>query len=412
MSRPSEGRELVMNTPPPVARAFAPDLARGFMLLLIAMANVSWFLYGRDFGMAGAHPLDGTALDRALQAFMMIAVDGRAYPLFAFLFGYGMVQFTRSRIARGIEYREVRRMLRRRHWAMLLAFGLPHAALLFMGDIVGAYGLVGLVLVGIFFDRTDRTLTICVWVLAGLMALFAVFSLVGGIAAAVFMPTGALESADVSRDLTVATESYLASIGGRLMMWASIGVVQGFFSAVPLCILLGWLAARHGVLDDPARHRRLLTRVAVVGIPVGLLGGMPTALTHLGVFGLPSWAFSGVDFVLGAAGALGYVALFGLIAARWQSAPPAVALWIAAVGKWSLTFYLLQSLVFAPLFSAWGFGLGGSLGTAGALGIAVLVWIVSVLLAVLLESRGARGPAEVLLRRLTYGRQRVAADAR
>ncbi|MGO1497033.1 DUF418 domain-containing protein, partial [Agrococcus casei] len=69
-------------------------------------------------------------------------------------------------------------------------------------------------------------------------------------------------------------------------------------------------------------------------------------------------------------------------------------------------------LVFAPLFSAWGFGLGGSLGTAGALGIAVLVWIVSVLLAVLLESRGARGPAEVLLRRLTYGRQRVAADAR
>ncbi|MGO1940368.1 MAG: DUF418 domain-containing protein, partial [Agrococcus casei] len=328
------------------------------------------------------------------------------------LFGYGMVQFTRSRIARGIEYREVRRMLRRRHWAMLLAFGLPHAALLFMGDIVGAYGLVGLVLVGIFFDRTDRTLTICVWVLAGLMALFAVFSLVGGIAAAVFMPTGALESADVSRDLTVATESYLASIGGRLMMWASIGVVQGFFSAVPLCILLGWLAARHGVLDDPARHRRLLTRVAVVGIPVGLLGGMPTALTHLGVFGLPSWAFSGVDFVLGAAGALGYVALFGLIAARWQSAPPAVALWIAAVGKRSLTFYLLQSLVFAPLFSAWGFGLGGSLGTAGALGIAVLVWIVSVLLAVLLESRGARGPAEVLLRRLTYGRQRTDAAAR
>ena len=131
---------------------------------------------------------------------------------------------------------------------MLLTFGLPHAALLFMGDIVGAYGLVGLMLLGIFFDRTDRTLTICVWVLAGLMALFAVFSLVGGIATAVFMPTGALESADVSRDLTVATESYLASIGGRLMMWASIGVVQGFFSAVPLCILLGWLAARHGVL--------------------------------------------------------------------------------------------------------------------------------------------------------------------
>ena len=402
-----------MTATPAPSRAFAPDLARGFMLLLIATANVSWFLYGREFSMVGAHPLDGTALDRVLQGVMMVAVDGRAYPLFAFLFGYGMVQFTRSRIARGIPYGEVRRMLRRRHWAMLLAFGLPHAALLFMGDIVGAYGIVGLVLVGIFFDRTDRTLWIAVWVIAGLMALFALFSLVGGLAASAFMPADALasvEGADAARDLTVATDSYLASIGGRLVMWMSIGIVQGFFSAVPLCILLGWLAARRGVLDDPASHRRLLTRVAVIGIPLGLIGAVPTALSHLGFIGVPGFAFAGIDFVLGAAGALGYVALFGLLAARWQQSPPMISRWIAAVGKRSLTFYLFQALIFAPVFSAWGFGVGGSIGTAGALGIAALVWVVSVALAVLLESRGARGPAEVLLRRLTNGRQRESAS--
>lgn len=387
------------------SRAFAPDLARGFMLLLIAAANVSWFLYGREASATGSHLVGGSVLDQVMQTIMLIAVDGRAYPLFALLFGYGMVQFTRSRIARGIEYRDIRRMLRRRHWAMILVFGLPHAALLFMGDVLGAYGLVGLILVAIFFNRRDRALWIAVWVLAGLMAFFALFSVVGGVATSLFVPEGAADpavGADFARDLTVATDNYLMSVVGRLMMWVTAGVGQAFFSAVPVCVLLGWLAARHQVLEDPGRHRRLLTRVAFIGIPVGWLGGVPGALAHLGVIELPSWTFTGIGTVLGAVGALGYAALFGLLAIRRPSAP---ATWIAAVGKRSLSFYLLQSVIFAPLLSAWGFGLGAVVGTAGALGIAAAVWLLSLAIAVVMEQRGARGPAEMLLRRLTYGKR-------
>ncbi|MCQ6405544.1 hypothetical protein NPM08_33530, partial [Bacillus cereus] len=78
---------------------------------------------------------------------------GRIYPMFAFLFGYGMVQFSRSRIARGIPEQVVDRMLRRRH-AWLIVFGGIHAALLFAGDILGAYGLAGLILAAIFFRRS------------------------------------------------------------------------------------------------------------------------------------------------------------------------------------------------------------------------------------------------------------------
>lgn len=390
----------------PPARALAPDLARGLMLLLIAAANVSWFLWGRPASDIGAHLLDGTLLDQVVQAIMMVAVDGRAYPLFAFLFGYGMVQFVRSRVARGVEYPAVRRMLRRRHLAMLFVFGLAHGVLLFMGDIVGAYGLVALILVVLFFDRSDRALWIFVWVLTGLYLLFALFSLVGGFAAAAFMPSELLEQpmgAADAREMTVGTENYLESMLNRFVMWLSIGLMQGLFSPVPICIVLGWIAARHGVLDDPARHRRLLTRLAVIGIPIGLLGGVPGALAHFGVIGVPGWTFSGFGFVTGMAGALGYVGLFGLLAARWQERPSAPVRAIAAVGKRSLTFYLLQSVVFAPLFAAWGFGVGGWAGTALAVGIAALVWLLSVALAVLMEARGWRGPAESGLRRLTYG---------
>ncbi|WP_293695406.1 DUF418 domain-containing protein [uncultured Agrococcus sp.] len=391
----------------PSVRSLAPDLARGLMLMLIAAANVSWFLWGRESSETGVHLTDGSILDRVAQFVMIVTVDGRIYPLFAFLFGYGMVQFVRSRLGRDEPYPEVRRMLRRRHWTMLLLIGPLHAALLFMGDIVAAYGLVALILVGIFFDRQERTLWICVWILVGLWALNAVFSIMGGVGMALFspdlIPLMSKGMPDI-QGMTVGQENYLWSIVGRLGMWAMGGLTQGIISAVPITILLGWIAARRGILDNPAAHKPLLQRVALFGIAIGWLGGLPSALTHVGVLTVPSWTFTGLDTIAGAAGAVGYVALFGLLAAHWQSAPPAPIRWVAAVGKRSLTFYLWQSLIFAPLFSAWGFGVGGTVGTAGALGIAMLVWLASVPIAVLLERRGARGPAEAVLRRITYGR--------
>ena len=151
-------------------RSLAPDIARGLMLALIAIANVSWFLWGSTESVGGTPhiPVEGP-LDSLAQAVMTIAVDHRAMPLFAFLFGYGMVQFYRSRIDRGLDPGAVRTMMRRRHWAMLL-FGALHAALLFYGDILGVYALSALVLVWIFFGRRSRTLRVWVIVLAAVTA--------------------------------------------------------------------------------------------------------------------------------------------------------------------------------------------------------------------------------------------------
>src|SRR5690625_1911812 len=71
------------------ARSLAPDIARGLMLALIAIANVSWFLWGHE-GSVGTSlhiPPEGP-VDSAVQFIMTIAVDQRAIPLFTFLFGY------------------------------------------------------------------------------------------------------------------------------------------------------------------------------------------------------------------------------------------------------------------------------------------------------------------------------------
>ncbi len=102
-----------------------------------------------------------------------------------------------------------------------------------------------------------------------------------------------------------------------------------------------------------------------------------------------------------------YVCLFALWAARLHETSaarrgaPAV---LAAVGERSLTCYLLQSVMLAPLLAPWGLGLGEGMGTAAAYGTAVAVWLVTVGIAWSLAASGRRGPFEVMLRRLTYGR--------
>ena len=162
-------------------RALAPDLARGFMLLMIVLANTPWYLYGKNAGLSTVHPEEGSALDRVAQLLIMTFIDSRVYPMFAFLFGYGMVQLFRRQVDAGTPVKVARRLLRRRNlW--LLAFGFVHAALLWYGDVLGAYGLAGLVLVALFFKRRDQTLLIWAVALTG----FLVTGLVAAVMAAPF----------------------------------------------------------------------------------------------------------------------------------------------------------------------------------------------------------------------------------
>jgi uncharacterized protein len=386
-------------------RALAPDLARGMMLLLIAIANSTWYLWGHPGDAYSNHPTDGTILDRILRAVMSIAVDGRIYPMFAFLFGYGMVQFARSRQDRGVSRVPVRRMLRRRHWALVL-FGFLHAALLFAGDILGAYGVVALALVWIFFERSDKVLKVWVGIILGLTLSFSLLSLASGL----WVTASGLEVTTFSmgnlRDSMSGNPDYLSSLLVRLADWVVLTPFVGLLTGIiPAAILVGWLLARHRVLEEPAKHRRGLVLLAAIGIAIGWLGGVPTALAVLGRPVLPegaAWAFISLTYTTGLAAGLGYVALFALVALRIGENPGRLATAIAAVGKRSLSFYLFQSILFAPLLTAWGLGLGSRINTTGAVGISLAIWAVSVLIAGWMEATHRQGPFEIVLRRLTH----------
>lgn len=412
------------------ARALAPDLARGVMLAFIAMANVAWHLWDQPSIGTSHHPSTGGMLDDVARFFLTTVVDGRSYPLFAFLFGYGMVQFAQARYARGVPKQRIRRMLRRRHWAMLL-FGFLHATFLFAGDVLGAYGIAALLLVWILFERRDTTLMWVAGLLSGLMVVGSLLSLAAAVALDVLTPADtwdeiaqsyAASELGIMRDATAGQSHYALAMLMRGGFWLISVPSQALNPTILVAILLGWLAARHAVLVDVERHRTLLVRTALIGLPLAWVVGALTALQNIGVLPLHSalgWGWSPLNYTVGLAGGLGYAAVIALLADAVQrrtlmsarTMGGALLRAVAAVGQRSLSFYLWQSVVFMVLFNAPFLGLGQSVGMAAAVGIAFAVWAVGVIIAAWCGAHGKRGPAEVALRRLTYGPTADAAPA-
>jgi uncharacterized protein len=393
---------------PVSARALAPDLARGGMLLLIALANVHLFAYGHPPGPRG-YPRDAEGADSVVALLQMTLVDGRAYPLFGLLFGYGVVQLTRRRAGAvrpadapdGASALDPVVRLVRRRGAWMLLIGALHGALLWSGDIVGAYGLLAVLVAGLLVRGSDRAL---VRVAATGTAVTTLFYAGSGLQ----MP-GDGQGLFSSMAVADPTGALLA----RASEWATIGVpVQalGVFGAVAA----GAWAARRGLLDEPQRHRWLLVRVAAVGLPVAVLAGLPMALMAAQYWTAPPlWAVlaAGSLHALGGyAGGFGYAALFGLLAVRVAergTGPVTGAL--QACGQRSLSCYLAQSVAFAALLPAWTLGLGDGAHLWQTALVGLGAWLVILVVAAASARAGVRGPAEVLLRRLTYGRDRTPA---
>ncbi|RSM48051.1 hypothetical protein DMB66_46885 [Actinoplanes sp. ATCC 53533] len=377
-------------------RALAPDLTRGAMLLIIALANAAGVVFSGEPG------LDATpaGADRGLTFLLFELVHARGYPVFAVMFGYGIVQLARRQDAAGATPRQVRSILLRRN-AWLVVFGIAHAALLYYGDFLGAYGIVGIVMTLVLLRRGDKVhrIVLALWALTAVEVLAIGVFLMGGLAGAGGSAPLPAEHVD-----SLAAPGYAASVLDRLGEWP-----VHTLTVVPFIIItwLGMWAARRRVLDEPARHRRLLGWTAVIGLGLAVAGGLPAALIGAGWLSADEPAAGLALLLHGASGMFagpGYVAVFALIAMRVTRPGPVVAA-LVALGRRSLSGYLFQSVAWLVLLAPYTLALGDRFGspTAGALIIAVVVWLATVLLARLLDRRDQAGPAEIVLRRLTYG---------
>ncbi|MFG1812514.1 DUF418 domain-containing protein [Kribbella sp. NPDC049174] len=366
-------------------RALGPDLARGFMLLFIALANSHYFVNGPSI--FGGFPTDGSPVDRAVSFLIATFVDGRSFPMFGVLFGYGVAQIVRRQREAGQEWKPIRKLLRRRS-LVLVVLGFLHAMLLYVGDILAAYGV--LLFLGVWALRwKDRWLLIVAAVVLVLSSL----------------PSGdSLSTATDPVDSSMLPQSLLDQFADRIVVQPFIALLGPIGFITPF--LIGLWAGRRGVLERPAEHLTLLRSTAIIGITVAVVGALPVSLVVGGVIDRPSDHTLSIIGPLhdssGVLGGFGYAALIVLIGMRLSDRQGPITLAIAAVGQRSLTCYLAQSVVWTVVFTPYLLDLSRTLSTATTALLAVATWLATVLLAERMRRVGYRGPFEIMIRKFTY----------
>ena len=392
----------------------APDVARGFMLLLIALANVpTWVHLSRS-----STPAADT-IDTAWLWVRTLFIDQRSYPLFAMLFGFGLMTMINRRIASGTRAYlqslpgvdagreptpqeeawareqatvDARRLVRRRGLWMIL-FGAAHA-MLFSADIIGTYGLAA-VFFGGWVARKHWRRAAILSVIITAVSVVMMYNLNS------FLASQGLNAVEVVRrgadSSTVTPVSYVFN---GVTSWSGTTLMTVLASLVVPAMFLGARLADTDLIAHPERHRRLLAVIGVGGLGLGALGGIGTAVWVTG--GPPVIWTVPLHEMTGLVGACGWLALLALYAGGPREGGDLTGLRRLAsnVGRRSMTAYLSQSLLFAAVFLALPAltGIELHLGEARVAGIAVAVWLVTVVLCTVLERGGHAGPFETLLR--------------
>jgi uncharacterized protein len=216
---------------------------------------------------------DEAALIRMIPAtasVQLIAVTP-AYPVFAVMFGYGLVQLASRQTAAGGDARPV--LLRRNAW--LIIFGFGHATLLYFGDFLSAYGIVGVIATLLLLRGGRRFDRIVLWLWTAQLAYVVDFAVL--LAVRFGQSEGGNAVLTSTANPWLAAGTYGQSVLDRLAEWP-----MHTATVVPFIIIvwLGMWGARRRLLEDVATHRRLLQRVAAICLAITVAGAVRYALVE------------------------------------------------------------------------------------------------------------------------------------
>lgn len=387
------------------------DVLRGFALLGILAANMP--LYSHPLLVSGTGmPRGNSPLDGVADFVVAWLATGKFYPLFSVLFGLGVsIQLERA-AARGVDFKRyfVRRML------ILLGLGVAHALLVWNGDILVVYALVGLLL---FLFRNARPRTLLIWaavLFAIPLALGLSNALIGVVAAVAMGPAlGAFNVAATLNQINrLAIETYARGSWGQIFVWRAIEwlvmMLSSLLNAGPHILglfVLGMYAGKTRLFSDLPAHQTFFRKGLHYGLLVGLPANLLIALARSSVNGnllSPLLLLSQpLLLVTGPLLTAGYVGAFAALARR-----PAIHRLLrplAAAGRMALSNYLMQSIVCTTLFYSYGLGLFGQVGAFAGLALTFGLWSVQLIVSWLWLRAFRFGPLEWLWRSLTYGRR-------
>jgi uncharacterized protein len=385
------------------------DVLRGIAIFGILIFNIGALSGYELLPAPERRGVPGAGADDTVAFLLEFLVQGKFYCLFSLLFGVGFAVFIDRASARGAD--GVRLFKRRLTGLILIA--LVHTLLIWFGDILLVYAVLGFGLIP-FARRDDRT--VLRWAAGMLAAPVALYAVLLAIAAAGPAPAPASAGdAGLPPIMAGAVEgmhhgSYPDVVKGNAIFTAANVVrrlVLMFYPRVFGMFLLGLYAQRRRIFSDLAGHRVLLLKICSLGLLVGL--PLAAAGAFMGDSGSPRTPTIGglVEVMIESIGtpalSLGYAAAICLM---FQSArAKRVLLWIAPTGRMALSNYLLHSIASVIAFYGIGFGLYGRFSLATLVALCAGFFAAQTLASALWLRTAWFGPAEWLWRQFTYRRR-------
>jgi len=373
------------------------DFIRGVAVLGILLLNITAFGLPKAAYLNPAWYGAITQSDAWTWALLDVFAQVKFLTLFALLFGAGLQML----LPRGASWIQSRLFL-------LVLLGLAHGLLLWEGDILFAYGLVGLLCWRIIRDAPDE------------YSLFNTGVLLYLIGVAVLVILGILPGSEPNNfwipDLAHQqyeqfwrTQGGLEAITNRASLltsaWVALAIQYGWQLAGMM--MIGAALMRNGWLKGEfslVHYRRIGGGLVLCG----LLINVPAIIAQWQL----DWAWRWCALLLQAPRelsapfqAIGYASLIlgfwpQLSRFHWVG-------WIGCVGRMALTNYLLQTVICTLLF--YHFGLFMKLDRLSLLMLVPVIWAVNMLFSVLWLRYFRQGPVEWLWRQLT---QRVSGKHR
>ncbi|MCH5233355.1 MAG: DUF418 domain-containing protein [Muribaculaceae bacterium] len=383
------------------------DALRGFALLGICLANYPEFSLYTFLQPETVEALPSYGIDLVTKYFLYVFIDGKFYTIFSLLFGVGFSIILENNKRRGVNGTLV---FYRRMFALLI-IGFLHLMLVWSGDILMLYALVGMLL-PLFYKRKDKT--ILIWA-SGFLILPVIIDFVCQFTS-IYMSAKLVEWEGLLADsYGISDKGYAfwlrdAQSYGDVFKFLVMGSVERlsefvdgnrYFKVAGL-FLLGFLVGRHRLyerLEECNERIRTLAYIFLgVGLPLSVLYAWSAVTGKPWGLGAHSSLYFGSVYVTG----FGYVMAFCTFYISCKNGK----VWkiLAFPGRMALTDYIGQSFIGMWLFYGIGFGIGASVGLFITEMIALGVFWLEVVVSALWLGMFRYGPLEWIWRCVTYKR--------
>ncbi|WP_203363863.1 DUF418 domain-containing protein [Bacillus sp. REN10] len=386
------------------------DMLRGFALLGIIIANIAWYLYPAYLQQDPSFKNEWTSFwnqsDYTVRSVLAMFVDGKFIMLFSMLFGFGMVIMQERTAEKQLNFWGVysRRLI------ALFIFGCIHAYVIWFGDILTDYAILGFLLL-LMHKLKPKTLLITSITLYSL--LFILIGL-GSLSADPAAMTTTISEEDQKliqstieahqngsiqqlMEANIAERTYYTMRNGLYALYLGIPLPY-LFTNLPflLIFMFGAAVAKKKWIHHFQHHRKGFFITWLITLIIG--GTLNWALPFIIVEN--EYAVQTIQYM--SSPLITIVYAISLLFLYHTVKGKSILHWLTFPGRMAFTNYISQSIICTFLFGPIALGVYGKLHLTTAMMIAIAIYAFQIFFSKWWLSKFRYGPLEYVWRSVTY----------